>query len=80
MDEVTQHIKQRAYEIYLARGTGHGRDLDDWLQAEKDVTAAMGMAPSPPEEEVGENKAAPARVTKAAASTAKSARGKAART
>ena len=28
---------QRAYEIFEARGRHHGQDLDDWLQAEREV-------------------------------------------
>jgi hypothetical protein len=32
-------IEQRAYEIYLDRGAEPGRDLDDWLQAETEVSA-----------------------------------------
>ena len=27
-------IAARAYEIYLSRGGHHGRDLEDWLEAE----------------------------------------------
>jgi hypothetical protein len=30
-------IRRRAYEIYLARGEQPGRDLDDWLQAEREL-------------------------------------------
>jgi hypothetical protein len=30
-------IARRAYEIYLERGSGPGRDLDDWLQAEREL-------------------------------------------
>ena len=30
-------IARRAYEIYLQRGPGPGRDLDDWLQAEQEL-------------------------------------------
>lgn len=33
-----QTIRIRAYEIYLERGEQHGRDLDDWLQAERELT------------------------------------------
>lgn len=33
-----QKIRIRAYEIYLERGEQHGRDLDDWLQAEHELT------------------------------------------
>jgi Protein of unknown function (DUF2934) len=28
-------IRHRAYEIFLARGEEHGRDIEDWLQAER---------------------------------------------
>ena len=30
-------IRRRAYEIYLERGQQPGRDLDDWLQAEREL-------------------------------------------
>jgi hypothetical protein len=30
-------IRRRAYEIYLERGEQPGRDLDDWLQAEREL-------------------------------------------
>lgn len=32
-----EDIERRAYEIYLGRGGTHGRDMDDWLQAERQV-------------------------------------------
>ena len=32
-----EEIRCRAYEIYLERGEQPGRDLDDWLQAERDL-------------------------------------------
>ncbi len=36
--EVTdEEIRQRAYEIYLARGAAPGFELDDWLQAEREL-------------------------------------------
>jgi hypothetical protein len=28
-------IAEEAYRIYLGRGSEHGRDLDDWLEAER---------------------------------------------
>ena len=28
-------IEKKAYEIYEKKGKQHGRDLDDWLQAER---------------------------------------------
>jgi len=30
-------IAVRAYEIFQSRGAVHGSDLEDWLQAEKEV-------------------------------------------
>jgi hypothetical protein len=30
-------IARRAYELFLARGSEHGRDLDDWLRAEREL-------------------------------------------
>ena len=36
--EVTdEEIRQRAYEIYLERGAAPGFELDDWLQAEREL-------------------------------------------
>jgi hypothetical protein len=31
-------VSQRAYEIYLARGRADGRDFDDWIAAEREIT------------------------------------------
>ena len=36
-----EEIELRAYEIYLRRGAAHGNDLDDWLQAERQVFEAL---------------------------------------
>jgi hypothetical protein len=33
-----QEIRRRAYEIYLERGGQPGGELDDWLQAERELT------------------------------------------
>ena len=30
-------IQQRAYELHLERGCARGYDLDDWLQAEREL-------------------------------------------
>ena len=32
-----EKIRGRAYEIYLERGKQPGRELDDWLQAEREL-------------------------------------------
>jgi Protein of unknown function (DUF2934) len=34
-------IARRAHEIYKARGGEHGRDLDDWLRAERDIDSEI---------------------------------------
>jgi len=31
-------IASRAYELYVARGGRDGRDVDDWLTAERELT------------------------------------------
>ena len=33
-----EEIRQRAYELHLQGGCVHGRDQDDWFQAERDLT------------------------------------------
>lgn len=30
-------VAQRAYEKFLARGAQHGNDLQDWLEAEREL-------------------------------------------
>jgi Protein of unknown function (DUF2934) len=32
-----QKIRRRAFAIYLERGSEPGRDLEDWLQAEREL-------------------------------------------
>jgi len=50
--QVTPHlpahdeIKHRAYEIYLSQGATDGHDLENWLQAERDLREASGKAAS----------------------------------
>ena len=34
-----EEIEKVAYELYVRRGMTHGVDLEDWLQAERLVTA-----------------------------------------
>ena len=37
-------IARRAYARYLARGCEHGHDVDDWLQAERELRDTMRSA------------------------------------
>lgn len=38
-------IARRAYEIYLDRGRKNGRDVDDWLVAEKELSQQDSSSP-----------------------------------
>ncbi len=35
-----EEIRRRTYEIYLERGGLSGRELDDWVQAEREIGKA----------------------------------------
>ena len=42
LDPIRQErISRRAYEIYLERGAEPGHDLEDWLQAERELAPAQ---------------------------------------
>ena len=34
-EALRQRIAEKAYELYQQQGESHGRDLDDWLEAER---------------------------------------------
>jgi len=36
-------IACRAYDLYLARGREDGHDLEDWLEAERELRARAGV-------------------------------------
>ena len=38
-DGLVHKIRIRAYEIYLQRGEQPGSELEDWLQAERELTS-----------------------------------------
>ena len=38
-----EDIAQRAYALYEARGREEGHDLDDWLQAERELLEERGV-------------------------------------
>jgi len=45
--ETTNHplreaIELRAYELYLQRGGGDGRDVEDWFEAEQELLGRQG--------------------------------------
>jgi hypothetical protein len=40
-------IRHRAYELYDARGRQPGHDVEDWLQAEREIGRHWGNARQP---------------------------------
>ncbi len=42
--ELEEKIRVRAFEIYEQRGRDQGRDIDDWLQAEAEVSGKSRTA------------------------------------
>ena len=40
-------IARRAYGLYEERGREHGHDLDDWLQAERELQGALSSTAAP---------------------------------
>ena len=39
-----EEIRIRAYEIYMERGGQTGHDLDDWLQAERELSESRSTS------------------------------------
>ena len=37
-----EEIELRAYQIYIERGGAHGQDVEDWLQAERELVEKYG--------------------------------------
>lgn len=42
--DVSELIAARAHELFQSRGGEQGHDLDDWLQAEREVRASPSEA------------------------------------
>lgn len=40
----TQEISDRAYELYLQRGSEPGKDVEDWVRAEQDPSGEVVIA------------------------------------
>jgi Protein of unknown function (DUF2934) len=41
-----QDIAHRAYELYVRRGSEPGKDVEDWVRAEKELTGELSVAPA----------------------------------
>ena len=69
---IEDEIARRAYQIFLDRGSKNGRDIDDWLVAENELseqdssspqktrTAATGQGQSAPVTEADSKNGSPA--------------------
>lgn len=42
--DVQEQIRLRAFELYQQRGKQEGYDLEDWLQAEQEITGMRTLA------------------------------------
>src|SRR5579872_5168199 len=43
LDEWTNRVSQRAYELFQGRGFADGHDLDDWLAAERELFKPLSL-------------------------------------
>ena len=41
-----ENIARRAYELYTQRGCEPGNDVEDWLNAEKELGAELSVTPA----------------------------------
>ncbi len=39
-----EQVRRRAFELYEERGCGNGRELEDWLRAEAEITNGKAKA------------------------------------
>jgi hypothetical protein len=44
MNRMYESVARRAYELFLSRGAQHGCDVDDWLEAERQLMKDSGPA------------------------------------
>jgi hypothetical protein len=47
MEITREMIERKAYELFLARGGEHGGDVNDWLEAERQLRAEMEVPAKP---------------------------------
>ena len=43
-EEMMDQVTRRAYQLFESRGEEHGRDWDDWLEAEKEILGTPAAA------------------------------------
>jgi len=47
MDEREEQIRQRAHELWELEGRPEGREMDFWLQAEREIASEQVGMPKP---------------------------------
>lgn len=45
LNDLSEQIRHRAYELFEARGSDHGSDLEDWLKAEEEFLIPGSVEP-----------------------------------
>jgi Protein of unknown function (DUF2934) len=45
-EALRKQVEERAYTLWESQGRPGGRDVEDWLQAETEITAARGTGSS----------------------------------
>jgi hypothetical protein len=45
MNRTYDDVARRAYDLFVSRGGQHGHDVEDWLEAERQVVSAHARAP-----------------------------------
>jgi hypothetical protein len=45
--EIRERTAERAHELFLKRGRIHGHDLEDWLQAEREIREELQAQTKP---------------------------------
>ena len=43
IERIADLIRERAYQLYEARGRQQGHEPDDWLQAEREIKHHLGL-------------------------------------
>jgi hypothetical protein len=44
MDSTYEDVARRAYDLFVSRGSEHGHDVDDWLEAERQLASPGGRS------------------------------------
>jgi hypothetical protein len=44
MEDLRKKIEQQAYNLFVKRGGEHGHELEDWIQAEKEIVLKSGSS------------------------------------